>query len=148
MNHRGHDIAGGENHRPRFDLASVVQLDADRARAGVEAHGFPIEQARTAGHRSPEQSAGQLHRVGICRARGKNSAGTSNPEEVKEPCMVEEFAGQTGAPAKFMLPEQFLAAAARRKIERIPLAHLAGEAELKDQRPQPDDRAQAGKVRA
>jgi hypothetical protein len=60
--------------------------------------------------------------------------------------MVQEFAGQAGAFAKLMLAQQLLGAAAGRKIKRIPLTHLAGKAELMDQRPQPDDRAQACKI--
>jgi hypothetical protein len=43
LNDRRHDIAGGKDHRPRLDLAAVIQLNADRARGGIEIDGFGLE---------------------------------------------------------------------------------------------------------
>ena len=108
MNDRRHHIAGRKNHRTRLDLTAVLQLNTDREPGRIEFKRFSLEQAGTAGDRNPEQSPGQLHRVGICRHRRHNRARASNPEFIEQHRMVEEIAGQTGALAKLMFSEQLL----------------------------------------
>ena len=84
MNDVGHDIAGRENHRARLDHAAVLQLNANRARRGVVFDGLALEQPGAPRDRDLEQPAGQLHRVGIRRARRHDGAGASDAEGIEQ----------------------------------------------------------------
>jgi len=62
--------------------------------------------------------------------------------------MIEKIARQAGAFAESMLSKQFLAGAARGQIQRILVAHFAGQRELQHERFQSGDRLQAGQISA
>ncbi len=66
-----------------------------------------------------EQSAGQLHRIGIRGARRHDRAGPRDAEDIQQHRMVEKIARQACAFAKLMLFLQFPAGAAGREIQRI-----------------------------
>ena len=142
----GHDIAGGKNDGPRLDLAITCETNAHRPSGGIECNGLALEQPRAARDSQPEQPVRQLHGIGIGRTRGDDRPGTREAETIEQHAMVEKIAGQRGALAQPMLFEQLSAAIARRKIQRIFLAHVAGDAELPDERFQAGDGIEAGAI--
>ena len=144
----GHHIAGGENDGARLDLAPACQTDIDRAPGGIERNSVCLEQPCTARQRCPEQSMRQFHRIGIGRTRRDDRTGTREAKAIKQHGMIEKIAGQAGARPPAMLLHQAVAALVRRKIQRILVAHVAGNAEPPDQRFQAGDGIAAGTIGA
>ena len=109
VNDAGHDVAGGEHHRFRLDLAAVVEPDGDCPSGRIERCGLTIEETRTTRHGNAQQATRELQRIGIGSAGRYQGAGAQNGKGVVQPGMIEKFAGQSGATAKLMLRQQEVA---------------------------------------
>ena len=107
---------------------AILQLHADRTRGGVECGGLGFEQPRAARDGDHEQALRQLHRIGIGGAGRDERAGARNAEMFQQHGVVEECARQVRALSKRMLLDQLLAGGPGGKIERILVAHVAGNA--------------------
>ena len=148
LNDIGHDIAGGEHDGARLDLAIICEPTLTERPAASNA------TASASNNRAPRASAvlsspcASCIGIGIGRARRDDRTGTREAEAVEQHGMVEKIAGQAGALAQPMLFEQLAAAFARRKIQRILVAHVAGNAEPPDQRFQAGDGIEAGAIGA
>ena len=90
----------------------------------------------------------QFHGIGIGRARRNDRTGTREAKTIQQHGMVEKIAGQAGARPPAMLFHQSGAAFVRRKIQRILVAHVAGDAEPPDQRFKAGDGIEAGAIGA
>ena len=89
----GHDVAGCQDQPSRLDFMAIHHQRAYRFRCGVEFGRLGLEQARAARDRDSEQSLRQQYRVGVGCARRDDRTGPDNPEDVQQPCMIQEFAG-------------------------------------------------------